>query len=223
VHYVFADDDPELLTAALAHHHRGAYDDDDANGDDDDDDNDRARDRAVILDMEPTADGSGLEVTWASSLSPDWAVTSARLSSMAIEGGGAVGGGGGGDGGVAAGGAPNSGLVLKIEGVSIEPSSSSGGPMAAAAAAGGSNKGVTPPEGTELQSSSPGIAGRQQQATPAVQEYTDLLHEFDKRMRVLRRVVEAGAARQRAAAAAAAAATGDGLDQVSEATTVRKG
>jgi hypothetical protein len=164
VHYVFADDDPETLTAALAQHHHGLYentgDDDESNG---------PSDRAIILDMESTADSSDLEVAWASSLSPDWAVTSARVSR--IEGG---------DGRVRAG--PSGGLVLKIEGVGIEPSS---GPL-----------GKTPSPEAELQSSG-GSAGRQQ-PVPSAEEYADLLQDFEKRMVILRKVVEAGAARQRA-------------------------
>ncbi|GAB1317326.1 hypothetical protein MFIFM68171_07536 [Madurella fahalii] len=188
VHYIFADDDPEILTAALAHHHRGAYEDPSG---EDDDRSGGPRDRAVILDMEPGPDGSSLEVAWASSLSPDWAVTSARVSRMEA----------GGDGGVVTG--PNGGLVLKIEGVSLEPSSNA--PM---------GKAGTPE--TELQSSG-GSTGRQQQQppAPAAEEYADLLQDFEKRMAILRKVVEAGAARQRA--------SGDGRDQVSEGLSFRPG
>ncbi|KAL2262239.1 hypothetical protein VTK26DRAFT_2031 [Humicola hyalothermophila] len=181
VHYVFADDDPEILTAALAHHHRGAYE----NTVEVDDDPSTPRDRAVILDLEPTVDGSSFEVAWASSLSPDWAVTSARVSRM--EGNG----GGGGGGGVSAG--PSANLVLKIEGVSMEPSS---------------GLGKTPTSETEFQSSSANV-GRHHPAAPEVEGYGDLLLDFEKRMAILRKVVEAGAARQRA--------LGAGDEQFSEA------
>ncbi|KXX74282.1 hypothetical protein MMYC01_208411 [Madurella mycetomatis] len=190
VHYIFADDDPEILTAALAHHHSGAYEDpsgeDDGRGS-----GSGVHDRAVLLDMESAPDGSSLEVAWASSLSPDWAVTSARVSRMEA----------GGDGAVVAG--PNGGLVLKIEGVSLEPSS--GAPM---------GKAGTPE--AELQSSG-GSTGRQQQQQPppAAEEYGDLLQDFEKRMAILRKVVEAGAARQRA--------SGTGRDQVSEGLPFRPG
>ncbi|KAK4153367.1 hypothetical protein C8A00DRAFT_43726 [Chaetomidium leptoderma] len=171
VHYIFADDDPEILTAALAHHQGVAYDDSGDEGGQSD-----SPDRGVLLDMEPTADGSGLEVAWASSLTPDWAATSAHLSRME-----------GGNGAAAA--ELGANLVLKIEGVSIEPSS---GPL-----------GKAPTPETEMQSSG-GSAGLPQE------EYADLLHDFEKRMSTLRKVVEAGAARQRA--------LGDGGGQFSQGT-----
>lgn len=178
MHYLFADDDPEILMAALAQHHREPHENNNNNdGEDNDDPNSAQRDRAIIMDIERAAtDGAEaqLEVAWASSLSPDWAVTSARLSR--VEGAGAR------DGGVRADG-PSGGLVLKIEGVSIEPAS---GPLGAK---------TSSPE-SELHSSG-GSAGRQQGA-PAAEEYADLLQDFEKRMVVLRKVVEAGAARQRA-------------------------
>ncbi len=160
VHYIFADDDPEILTAALAHHHGGA----DPHNDPDAEPN-APPDRAVLLDMERVADGSGVEVAWASSLTPDWAVASAHVSRMEA-------GGGGGGGGVAIG--PGGNQVLKIEGVSIEPSSGLFGGRKA------------PAPDTETP------------APPAPEEYADLLQEFDKRMATLRKVVEAAGARQRA-------------------------
>jgi hypothetical protein len=132
--------------------------------------------------MEPTADGSGYEVAWASSLTPDWAATSARISRMEGGNGGAVPGLGG-------------NLVLKIEGVSLEPSA---GPL-----------GKTSTPEIEMQSSG-GSTGRQQPAR-AAEEYADLLQDFEKRMSTLRKVVEAGAARQRA--------LGGGAGQFSEGTT----
>lgn len=171
VHYIFADDDPEILTAALAHHQGVTYDDSGDEGGQPD-----TPDRGVLLDMEPTADGSGLEVAWASSLTPDWAATSAHLSRMQ-----------GGNGGAAA--ELGANLVLKIEGMSIEPSSGS--------------LGKAPTPETEMQSSG-GSAGLQQE------EYPDLLYDFEKRMSTLRKVVEAGAARQRA--------LGDGGGQFSQGT-----
>ncbi|KAL1845072.1 hypothetical protein VTK73DRAFT_1185 [Phialemonium thermophilum] len=61
VHYIFADDDPEILTEALARHHRTAEDpdDDDDDGDqqllsqDNDPTSRRPRDRAILLDLVP--------------------------------------------------------------------------------------------------------------------------------------------------------------------------
>ena len=176
VHYIFADDDPAILTDALAQYHRGTPG---SNGHDGGD-SDGPADRAVILDMEPTPDGTSVQVAWASSLSPDWAVTSARVSRME-----------GSDGGVVSG--PSGGLVLKIEGVSIEPSMST------------TEK--TPTPEADLQSSTASL-GRQQ-LLPAPERYADLLQEFEKQMATLRRVVEAGEARQRA--------LGDGGEEFTEA------
>lgn len=177
VHYVFADDDPEILTAALAHHHGSAFPDND-----DENERDNPPDRAVLLDMEPTADGSSVDVTWASSLTPDWAVTSARVSRMEAGSGG----------GVAVG--PGGSHVLKIEGVSLEPSAG--------------RLGKTPASETELQSSGGSTGRQQQQPPPATESYADLLQEFEKRMSTLRMVAEAAMARQRA--------LGDGAGQFSE-------
>ena len=176
VHYIFADDDPEILTTALAHHHGSAF-----QNNEEDNERDNPPDRAVLLDMETAADGSGVDVSWASSLTPDWAVTSARVSRME----------GGSGGGVAVG--PGGSNVLKIEGVSLEPSSG--------------RLGKTPASETELQSSG-GSTGRQQQQQPATEGYADLLQEFEKRMSTLRMVADAAMARQRA--------LGDGAGQFPE-------
>ncbi|KAK0713878.1 hypothetical protein B0T26DRAFT_651266 [Lasiosphaeria miniovina] len=166
VHYIFADDDADDLTAALAHHHRaGSW------GDREDAGSDSGRDRAILLDMAPAIEGPGFEVVWASSLSPDWAVVSARVGRME-----------GGDGGSLAVGRSSSlgALVLRIEGVSLES------PSGAAMLTGPVN---APTPEADLQSS--GASGTRQQQ-PAGEEYTGLLLEFEKRMGVLRRVVEAG-------------------------------
>lgn len=164
VRYIFEDDDPEILTAELAQHHR-----DHPSEAEDTDINNGGTDRAIILDMEHTADGSGFEVVWAGSLSPDWAVTSANLSTM--EGG--VGGSGG-------------GLVLKIEGVSLDSSS------------GTAAMGRTQSPDTELHSSE-ASTGRQQpnHGQSNTEEYNSLLQDFERRMAVLRKVTEAGAERQK--------------------------
>ncbi|EAQ83025.1 hypothetical protein CHGG_10843 [Chaetomium globosum CBS 148.51] len=174
VHYIFADDDPERLTAALAHHHGAAsYD---GNGSE-------VPDRGVLLDLEPTADGAGYEVAWASSLTADWAATSARVSRMeeGAAGGATVPGLGG-------------NLVLKIEGVSLEPAAVGGG--GGGGASGPLGKGSTSTPEAEMHSSG-GSMGRGRSA-PASEGYADLLQDFEKRMATLRKVVEAGAARQRA-------------------------
>ncbi|KAH6615420.1 hypothetical protein B0J18DRAFT_437284 [Chaetomium sp. MPI-SDFR-AT-0129] len=194
VHYIFADDDPGILSAALARHHNGSnssgggsggsgsgdsvggYDDTGVQGGS----GSRPADRGVILDMVPSPDGLGYEVTWASSLTPDWAVTSAQVSQ--IEGDA----GGGGRGGVGATGLGGN-LVLRVEGVSLEPESSSGFPVKASTSE------------VDLQGSGVSLRREPQQhrdrATPG--EYTGLIHEFEKGMSTLRKVVEAATARQR--------------------------
>ncbi|KAK0724729.1 hypothetical protein B0H67DRAFT_598219 [Lasiosphaeris hirsuta] len=172
LHYIFADDNPELLTAALArHHHSGA----ETEGGSNSERRNMPRERAVILDLVRTANGAGLEVAWASSLSPDWAVVSARVSRMeGVDGAQPT----------SRGDSPAA-LMLTIEGVSVE--SSSAGSLTSAKA---------PTPEAELQSS--GASGaRQPQPLPAMEEYANLLSDFERRMAVLRQVVEAGGERQR--------------------------
>ena len=168
IHYIFADDDPETLSTALAQHSLDADEDEP----DEQPDSVRPGDRAIILDMAPTSDGTGLEVAWASSLSPDWAVVSAQVSRME-----------GRDGGNTPAAENNPALMLKIEGVGIEPSPGTIVPW-----------GKTPSPEAELQSSG-GSGSRQPPA--GSDEYPGLLADFDKRMGLLRRVVESSAERQR--------------------------
>ncbi|KAK4142844.1 uncharacterized protein C8A04DRAFT_37892 [Dichotomopilus funicola] len=174
VHYIFADDDPGILSAALARHHNGSNSSGGGGG------GSRPADRGVILDMEPSPDGLGYEVKWASSLTPDWAVTSAQVSQ--IEGDA----GGGGRGGVGVTGLGGN-LVLRVEGVSLEPESSSGLPVKASTSE------------VDLQGFGVSLRRELQQhrdgATPG--GYTGLLNEFEKGMSTLRKVVEAATARQR--------------------------
>lgn len=87
VHYIFADDDPEVLTRALA------ASDPSSGG--------AGPTRSVLLDLAPGEDGWG--VTHAASLSPEWAVVEAGVRRMEdAEGQGGEGAGG---------------LMLRIEGV----------------------------------------------------------------------------------------------------------
>jgi hypothetical protein len=104
VHYIFADDDPDILTQALANQHLAGT----TNPEDSDTNPEHSHisantTRAVVLDVAPTADGTSWEVSWASSLSPDWAVVGAQISRIEdVEDGDD---------------APGGGLVLKIDGV----------------------------------------------------------------------------------------------------------
>ena len=89
VRYIFSDDDPDLLTQALAQHHDataapGSRSDGSGSGSHHRNNNnynasDNDNNRAVILDL-ATDDAGGYHVSWASSLSPSWAVLDAQLS-----------------------------------------------------------------------------------------------------------------------------------------------
>lgn len=179
VHYIFADDDPETLSAALRQRSLAV----DEVETDEHSDWIRPSDRAILLDMAPTSDGTGLEVAWASSLSPDWAVVSAQVSKME-----------GAEGGNAPAGEHNSALMLKIEGVGIESSPGTVVPW-----------GKNPSTEAELQSS--GGSGSRP-APVGSEEYAALLSDFEKRMGLLRRVVESSAERQRIVQAAGEAYEG---------------
>ena len=169
LHYVFADDDPDLLTEALAQHHHGG-----AHADVENEGGNNLRERAVVLDIIPADHGPGYEVAWASSLSPDWAVVSTSISRMGDANGALA----------AAHGDGHGALVLTVEGVSVEPSLTMAPPA------------KTPSPEAELQS--PGASGtRPLRSLHAAEEYSGLLSDFDKRMGVLRRVVEAGGDRKR--------------------------
>lgn len=71
VHYIFNDDDPDILSQALAQQHGLNVDESTSDP--------KSHNRAVLLDVEPDAEG-GYKVSWASSLSPSWAVVDAQLS-----------------------------------------------------------------------------------------------------------------------------------------------
>ncbi|KAK8075097.1 hypothetical protein PG997_009760 [Apiospora hydei] len=74
VHYIFNDDDPDILSQALAQQHGLNVDESTSDP--------RSNNRTVLLDVEPDADG-GYKVSWASSLTPSWAVVDAQLSRIA--------------------------------------------------------------------------------------------------------------------------------------------
>lgn len=135
---------------------------------------------------------AGYEVAWASSLSSDWAVVSARVSSMEGE-----------EGVEEDQNNEEHKLMLRIEGVGIEGGALPGG----GSTRGG--KGAAAQEAVDLQlsgsggkqaSSSTGSGQQQQQ-----DDYGVLIDEFEKRMGVLRKVVDAGEERQRKVAAQEAA------------------
>ncbi|KAK0669136.1 hypothetical protein QBC41DRAFT_320351 [Cercophora samala] len=165
VRYIFADDDPEILTAELTQYHQTKQDgSENKTG---------PGHRAIIIDTDRREDHDRLEVAWASSLSPDWAVTSASMGKMDGSGGG---------------------LVLKVEGMSLEPPTSLAGPSTAGK--------TQAPEAVDMHSSGASGEGQHRRPQPtqnqsSSEEYVALLRDFEKRMAVLRKVAEVGAERQR--------------------------
>ena len=170
MHYIFADDDPEALTEALASHHRSTEEAGD-NSDGAPSGPDNGSERAVVLEMAQNDDG-GLKIAWASSLSPDWAVIDARVTQMEGEGAASA----------VADYNSHGPLMLRIEGVTV------GGPSPSLVTAAGK----APSPERELQSS------RASGSRPTVkEEYAGLIEDFEKRMGVLSRVVEASEDRLR--------------------------
>ncbi|KAL6863111.1 hypothetical protein ACO1O0_003355 [Amphichorda felina] len=70
VHYLFSDDDPAILTSAAAAAAAAASSPSTSGGN---------PDRALIVDLAPRPGGPGWDVAWASSLTPEFAVTGAQL------------------------------------------------------------------------------------------------------------------------------------------------
>ena len=212
MHYVFSDDDPDILTEALAHHHgsltsaehepspmHGSAGSGSGSGESGAPPGPTVQERAIVLDLVPKDDGSaGYEVAWASSLSADWAVTSARVSRMEGDDAAAAGGGGGGAlGDDGDGGSGGANLMLRIEGLGIE-----GGGSGASSTTRHRGKGSSPlaaGDGGELQLST--ASGSTSKQAAVEENYGLLIDEFEKRMGVLRKVVSAGEERQRKVAA----------------------
>ncbi|KAM0248252.1 hypothetical protein ACHAQJ_009541 [Trichoderma viride] len=152
VHYLFSDDDASaVLTAPQTDPSH----------------------RALIVDLAPPAAPNGKwTVSWASSLTPDFAVTASQLSLQqhgSGGGGGSSGGAGGGDGETEAEAASTS-VMLRVEGVEREAVVD-----------------TTKPNNS-LPSSSSGIVGRE--------DVEHLTEEFRRRMGVLRKVVDEGERRR---------------------------
>ncbi|EJT74231.1 hypothetical protein GGTG_08075 [Gaeumannomyces tritici R3-111a-1] len=219
VHYIFADDNPDVLTEALteaAAHHPPLDSASFALPLPVDPRTGRPPDRAILLDLVPSANGAapGFSIAAANSLSADFAVTSASLSRNMDDSGPGNDGAGEDD-------ATDGHLVLRIEGVSAEgpprfpatalkrtSPSASGGGLAYSGASSGSGR----------------SRGGGAPITGGSEEFVALAEDFDRRMDVMRRVVEAfeaGAKAQREADranpdttnAAAGEGAGEALDQ----------
>lgn len=198
VHYIFADDNPDVLTEALteaAAHHPPLDSPSFALPLPVDPRTGKPPDRAILLDLVPNADGAapGFSIAAANSLSADFAVTGASLSRNPDDSGP-------GNDAAAEGDAADGHLVLRIEGVSAEgppkfpatairrtSPSASGGGLTYSGASSGSGR-------------SRGGGGAP--VTGGSEEFVALAEDFDRRMDVMRRVVEAfeaGAKAQREA------------------------
>lgn len=170
VHYIFSDDDPDLLSQALAQQqeantHESATETAPAN-------------RAVLLDLASDLEG-GYRVASASSLSPAWAVLDAQLSRISPP----PSDGGSGGGHVHESPKKPDRLMLRIEGIEAGSAGSEGELRLSDRSAPGS--GAT---------SSSSIMQRDKGEG---EDYAQLVDEFEKRMSMLRKVVEASEERRR--------------------------
>ncbi|KAI1360765.1 hypothetical protein F5Y08DRAFT_39217 [Xylaria arbuscula] len=185
VRYIFSDDDPEVLTQALAECEH-AYTEESGSGP-------VPTNRAMILDLAPNDDGI-YNVSWASSISPSWAVLNAQLSQISPPSSDAGHSSGNGTGDASA---DNSNrpdrLMLRIEGIEM---SAPGSP---------SDLRIS----SETSRQRPGSAGgsgsgyRERERTGETDDYSGMLEDFEKRMATLRSVVNASEDRRKKIAAQA--------------------
>jgi hypothetical protein len=179
VHYIFSDDDPDLLTQALAQQHDANMHESSSNP--------AINNRAVILDVGTDAEG-GYNVSWASSLSPSWAVLDASLSRISPPSSDTESGNGAND-------SPKKSerLMLRIEGVESGAMASERELRLSEERSGGSGSGNS------------GASGHRD-----AEDYTSLVDEFEKKMSLLRKLVDAGEDRRRKIAVDPAAAEASG-------------
>lgn len=190
VHYVFSDDDPEILTEALARY--GHHASPDASSTKVSPPAAHPNERAVVLDLvpkpadnaPPTSSSPGYDVAWVSSLSPNWAVVTAKTSAMTEE-------------------TSNSAitldddtaagqrLVLRIEGVGDNALSATS--TASQVPGARARRPSLEDRDLRMSASSPSVAAQDR----AREDYGAIVDEFDKRMNILRNVVDAGLERQR--------------------------
>ncbi|KAH8682504.1 hypothetical protein BX600DRAFT_448702 [Xylariales sp. PMI_506] len=177
VHYIFSDDDPDLLTQALAEQHNSNLQES-ASGPVPDH-------RAILLDLAQDAEG-GYSVSWASSLSPSWAVLNAQVNRISPPSSESESGPGtSGDNAQK----KQDRFMLRIEGVEGgSPGSASelrlSGERTGQGSGSGSGSGSINKE-------------RDNESKGEAEDYAGLVEEFDKRMSMLRKVVEAGEERRR--------------------------
>lgn len=176
VHYIFSDDDPDLLSQALAQQQE-------ANALESATETAPAS-RAVLLDLAADLDG-GYRVAAASSLSPAWAVLDAQLSRISPPAS---------DGGSAS--ASASGhvresprkpdrLMLRIEGIEADDGGAAG------------SEGELRLSDRSAGAGASGSGSVQRDHKGEGEDYAQLVDEFEKRMSMLRKVVEASEERRR--------------------------
>ncbi|KAI1407559.1 hypothetical protein F5Y13DRAFT_124837 [Hypoxylon sp. FL1857] len=193
VRYIFSDDDPDILTQALAEL--------DLSIDASTSDPALRRNRAMILDLAPDPTG-GYRVAWASSLSPSWAVLDAQLSHISppSSDGESNNGNEGGDTGRV------DRLMLRIDGIESSALGSEG-----------ESSGEPSRQGSGIAS---GVgSGQHDRDRGEVEDYTNIVDKFERRMTTLRKLVEAGEERRRMIAAGAYVHTADPMREAIEGTT----
>jgi hypothetical protein len=170
VHYIFSDDDPDVLTQALAQQHDANLGES-ASGP-------APEHRAILLDLTSETDGE-YNVSWASSLSPSWAVLDAQISRISPP---SSDGGGGGDNNGSPSKKPDR-LMLRVEGIE-------GGSLA-------SERELRLSGEKSGHGSGSGSGSGSVQKGAEIEDYNVLVDEFDKRMTMLRKVVDASEKRRR--------------------------
>ncbi|TGJ84530.1 hypothetical protein E0Z10_g4233 [Xylaria hypoxylon] len=181
VRYIFSDDDPDILTQALAECEHTYADESGSEP--------APANRTILLDLASNDDGR-YSVSWASSLSPSWAILNAQLSQISPPSSdtGQSSGSGAGDAGTDDSNRPDR-LMLRIEGVETSaPSSSSELRI--------SNETSHQRSGSASGSGS-GSGQRERERAGEADDYASMLGEFEKRMITLRNVVNASEDRRK--------------------------
>lgn len=176
VHYIFSDDDPDLLTQALAHQHNVNLNESSSDP--------SQNHHAILLDLASDSEG-GYNVSWASSLSPSWAVLDAQLSRISQPPSDNEGGNGNDGEGTKK--KPDR-LMLRVDGVET-------GSV-------GSERELRLSDEKSGQRSGSGSgsasgSGQRDRERGDGEDYGQLVDEFEKKMAVLRKVVNAGEERRR--------------------------
>ncbi|KAH7027764.1 uncharacterized protein B0I36DRAFT_364918 [Microdochium trichocladiopsis] len=176
VRYIFSDDDPDMLTQALAECEATEA-------------QEGSRHRAMMLDLSPDANG-GYSIAGATSLSPSWAVLSAELSQISPP---SSDGGNNND-------SRNDGdepakrperLMLRVEGVE---SSTLGSEVDMALSEDQNRQGSGSRSG--LSSGATNSRADMAPTNDNMEDYGVLIEDFQKRMLMLRKVVDAGEERR---------------------------